>query len=1115
MSRTLPRHHSPALPARRIGRPLADRLRGLLSLLVLLALLAGVPAALIALRGNPLPDSGLNAGALLDVLTRPDDGSLFLAALTWVAWIGWSSFALSVLVEVPAQLRGLPSPHLPALGLQQRTASALVAGATLLFTVPLTALTNPALANPAPAEAAPAAASPASSTATTPATTDAAPRVENPPTDPAAGSTSPAATTYTVLAGDSLWQIAADLLGDGARYLELAQLNYGAVQPDGLQLTTGHWLRPGWTLTLPADATVTSPDEAPAGQVVVAPGDTLWDIAARHLGDGSRYDQIATASTGLQPDGHRLTNPDLIRPGWQLTIPGAKSPSPPDQSTQLPADPPATPGPVHPPTLEQPPPSTTGPVEQDTSATDHTAPADTAGTDTPGTDTPGTDTEEADTSRTDTATSGDLDDGESADVVRTAGGVGALLAAGLLALLGARRVRQQRQRRPGQRIAMPPAGLAPAELDLRLVENPDAMTRVDQTLRTLSALLGEAGRSLPPLRLVRLHAQQLELYLAEPATLPAPFTGTADSTVWSLDSDAPLLPPAELANVPAPYPSLVTLGHDLDDAHVLVDLEHLGVLAVNGDPDRSIAVLAALAAELATSCWADDLQVTVVGCLPALPDALGTGRVRHVASLEELLPALEHRAADVRGALADQQLDLLAARTTAPQRERPGDAWTPEIVLVAGPTDPVAWSRLDEVLHDLPRAGIAAVTTGPSDPSEWTLHLITDSDADAVAVLAPINLTLRPQVLTAADLDQLLGLIAVADQPATSPGGDAPAMDTHEPAVTELGSHLVSDVEPQTDADVDADFAATSAGPVMSPPVPAGPPTARDAAGTQGDGDGTPFGENVADRGVADSSAAADPDVDAAEAVESAPLVQVLGPVEIRDARGPVEPSKRRQLTEIAAFLALHPGADHHGLSEAIWPGARAVDNTRNTALSKLRRWLGVDEGGGDYVPRVVEDGYRLHPRVRTDWHQWQELLTGGPEQASSATLAAALDLVRGKPFAGVNPRRYAWAEPDRQEMISAIVDVAHELARRALLDGNAPLARRAAAAGLHADPGAELLWRDALKAEWLAGDLTGLATTADRLSALADELGDDLEPETLELLNELLGRPTRRQVGT
>lgn len=227
--------------------------------------------------------------------------------------------------------------------------------------------------------------------------------------------------------------------------------------------------------------------------------------------------------------------------------------------------------------------------------------------------------------------------------------------------------------------------------------------------------------------------------------------------------------------------------------------------------------------------------------------------------------------------------------------------------------------------------------------------------------------------------------------------------------------------------------------------------------------------------------------------------------------RGTVERGKQRQLTEIAAYLALHPGLDHTHLSEAIWPGARALDNTRNTALSKLRKWLGATADGEDYVPRVLKDGYRLHAAVRTDWDLWREYLPEGPGAADTPALAAALDLVKGKPFAGTNPRRYAWAERFRQDMISAIVDVAHELARRALLEGDATLARRAAAAGLQADPGAELLWRDALRAEWLAGDREGLTATADRLSALADELGDDLEPETLDLLDELLNHPSQK----
>ena len=119
-------------------RPIFDRLQGLLALLVTLALMVAIPVTLVVLRGNPLTGVGGDWSALLDRLSAPDqDGSLFLAALTWLGWLAWASFALTVLVEAVAQLRGLPTPHLPALGPQQRAANVLVAAAALLFTVPL------------------------------------------------------------------------------------------------------------------------------------------------------------------------------------------------------------------------------------------------------------------------------------------------------------------------------------------------------------------------------------------------------------------------------------------------------------------------------------------------------------------------------------------------------------------------------------------------------------------------------------------------------------------------------------------------------------------------------------------------------------------------------------------------------------------------------------------------------------------------------------------------------------------------------------------------------------------------------------------------------------------
>ena len=51
-----------------------------------------------------------------------------------------------------------------------------------------------------------------------------------------------------------LYQIAAQVLGDGALYGEIFRLNQGRVQPDGGQLETPVSIDPGWILILPPDA---------------------------------------------------------------------------------------------------------------------------------------------------------------------------------------------------------------------------------------------------------------------------------------------------------------------------------------------------------------------------------------------------------------------------------------------------------------------------------------------------------------------------------------------------------------------------------------------------------------------------------------------------------------------------------------------------------------------------------------------------------------------------------------------------------------------------------------------------------------------------------------------
>lgn len=47
----------------------------------------------------------------------------------------------------------------------------------------------------------------------------------------------------------------------------------------------------------------------------VQKGDSLWAIAERFYGDGTKWPKIHEANKD------RIDNPDVIQPGWELTIP--------------------------------------------------------------------------------------------------------------------------------------------------------------------------------------------------------------------------------------------------------------------------------------------------------------------------------------------------------------------------------------------------------------------------------------------------------------------------------------------------------------------------------------------------------------------------------------------------------------------------------------------------------------------------------------------------------------------------------------------------------------------------------------------------------------------------
>ena len=70
-----------------------------------------------------------------------------------------------------------------------------------------------------------------------------------------------------------------------------------------------------------------APAPAPVKFCIVPPpenghAESLFTIAARTLGDGSQFMEIFNLNKGrLQPNGGRLTKPQLIEPGWILRLP--------------------------------------------------------------------------------------------------------------------------------------------------------------------------------------------------------------------------------------------------------------------------------------------------------------------------------------------------------------------------------------------------------------------------------------------------------------------------------------------------------------------------------------------------------------------------------------------------------------------------------------------------------------------------------------------------------------------------------------------------------------------------------------------------------------------------
>ena len=1081
-------------------------LKGLGALLVLLLLMVGIPAALILFAGNPIP----TMPELQQALTGVDFGGTFLLGtiLPLIGWGFWASFVFSVLVEARAALNNVTAPQLAGLRPQQALAGALVAAVLAIGAgTPATAMTAQPSTN-------------GSSISTQLEDT----QLEDTPSQPTDQAD---ARQYTIQTGDTLWGVAEQKLGDGSRWSELAEGLKNRPQADGTTMSDPNLIYAGWTVELPGDQTASSGQRtAPTDQATDQP-----DVASE-----------ATASDSA--------------PATE------QAPA----SEQAPATPPASvPGEVVPQSEREQSPAPDQEASPVPGAAFAVAP-----------DQPGSDRAEAETAQPEQVE------------WSTLGGIGAFAAAGLLGVLGARRAMQRRRRRPGQQVPMPEAEHAQIEAQLKVVAEAEQADELDVVQRWLARWAQQSGTTLPELFLVRVSAQEIALYLMGPAQLPAPFVAAAeDGTVWTLQSGAIELD-ADLPS--APWPGLVTVGQDDTDAQVLLDLERLGTLGIEGDPQLAPQVLDAMAVELATAAWSENVQVTLVGVAPGLASVVGGDRVRQIDDLDHLIRLLQGKAEDTRAALTEQgAANLDEAKSMSAE----GD-WAPEIVLLGLHPDQDQARQINELAAAIPHLGIAAVTTSNPLDAQWVLTLEDERNAD----LQPTGQHLRPQLVTPEETDQITQVLATALQQPQDTGKTSTRIDPAE--VLNPSKHLTAVPDPHEPA-ADQDEERTEQIPQVSISaaeertldqylIPAEQTEdAQDPAGELGDTptqDPAELGDTPAEQapteGAAEPEDDAAPDAadhqqepeqatresaeedaqdqdqapagqldtadqeqrapaatvsqlsaqspkddlerDAAQMLEQkhsgAPMIRLLGEMKVIGARGTapisasngkVSQAQEARCVALAAFLSLHPGATAEQVHAAFWPNARpegsAASSNRNKLATHTRRLLGQAEDGTVYFPAVTTtEGYRLDESVLTDWQVFQELVGPDPVTASTPSLLAAMQLVRGEPFAHAKPRNIAWADELVQQMTQRICDAAHELVARSLASGNTEHARLAARAARAVDPANEAAWRDAMLAEAAAGRRDEVARLVEGLHAYLEDFEDGLEPEeeTAELIEQL-----------
>ncbi|RCK70452.1 LysM peptidoglycan-binding domain-containing protein [Desertihabitans brevis] len=1025
--------------------------RGLVALLVLLALLVGAPLLLVV--AGHLPSLDLVAPTeLWRRLTSPDDGSALLVVLTLLGWLAWLVLLVSTLVESVAIAARRPL-RLPGLAVPRGMVRGLLLAVVAMVVTPQvagSAQAEPVLAVQAGPQAGPRA-----------------------PDRPAAPGESLRSSDHRheVVEGDDLWSLAERYYGDGTQWRRIAAAN-----PDRLTGGADH-LQVGWHLVVPG---VAEPGQT-APTVRVREGDTLSSLAATHLGDPARWAELHALNRDAVPDA------DELAVGTVLELPAVEDDrtaapqrpaeerrAAPDEDAPDGGGPGAQPSP-RPPSAE---PTASGPGTPTTSGAPTPA---TPGVAPPGPGTPaGQPTPDAPSGTAPTsedapttqpgpprpvAPEAEDPDGVTADAVARVGVVGStggLLAAALVGGFAYRRTLQLHGRPLGRALPLPSRRASTVRAALAQHQESLSLEHLLWVQRRVAAHCASRQEPVPPLT----HAVVAPdaITLVHRGFLPAPsgFASTSElrpgadgpsrRTTWTLtaeDWQAHRHELVEDASAVA-WPSLVSLGRT-DRGHLLVSLTDLGLTTLaTDDPELLRAAGTAVLMELACSPWAEQLTTTVLGAEAAeFAHAADLSGVHAATGLDEELDRLERR-----WRAQQQRPGVLALHRFEPDADT---AWTPEVLVLADPPTEVQRERLHGLV--LEGAPVGAVLPDPArtsvGPGLGCLRLRQDRARLETADDPVVELV--PQLVGVEVREAVLELMRVSGSTATTPA---------------------SWWGPATGAGPDA--AGDEDRTVVRLPGRGSQEKEDDVPTSGGDADAT-----------------------------RPPTVLMLGVVELIGARGTPPTRAVKQCIEYCAWLLENPGRTAPAMASSLV----VAEGTRRSNMSRLRTWLGADEDGEPYLPDAYSGRISLHPAVGSDWDELQVLVAGGVPQARTDALVTALRMVRGAPLADAAPGQWGWAEEMRVQMLCTIRDIALVLTDRALEAGDLDLARWAAARALTVCPDDERLLVARLRTEHRAGHRAEVERIARRLTRSARVLGVDLDGDTVRVLQEVLeGRHRARE---